>query len=301
MEFSREEIQSYVGKIKREGCGNSLIADWITYGTSTRPGKQLFLLTAEQPEQIREESPVTAELIRPYYSEDYFRTGIAAPCILLEGKPEKAALRYLWKNLWKEGEEKRSSFFVPTALRRAKRERLILPGCLEPDYELLPMAWVPPESVIGKGLLSIADPSALACCVAASGAFAVWHRAFAVKDEEGRLHYTMVHRCFENCPNPGLAPGLAEGLAERLKSCHGETIRAIHEARLAGKPFTRYEDYVSKETEECLRRVDEAVNAGYETIYRSAGGTGNFREQLLWNLLEVHEYQRRQAEGSPSS
>lgn len=299
MNAARIEVRNRVQKIKEQGCGKALIPDWIAYGTSAEPGTQLFLLTEAQAKRIREESPDTAKLIRPYYSDEYFRTGIAKSCILLEGKPEKAALRYLWENLWKDGERKRSSFYVPSALRRARRGRLILPGCLDPEFEIMPMAWVQADSVIGKGLLTIADPSALACCVAASHAFHVWHRAFSRRDEEGRLHYTMLYRCFENCPNPGLAPALAEELTGKLKRFHMETIRAIREARLAGKPFTRYEDFASRETAACLQQVNEAVNAGYGADCQPAGGdSGAFREQLLWKLLEVHECQRQQAERS---
>ena len=114
MDAARKEVRSHVQKIKEQGCGKALIPDWIAYGTSAEPGTQLFLLTEAQAKRIREESPDTAKLIRPYYSDEYFRTGIAKSCILLEGKPEKAALRYLWENLWKDGERKRSSFtFLP--------------------------------------------------------------------------------------------------------------------------------------------------------------------------------------------
>ena len=123
MNAARIEVRNHVQKIKEQGCGKALIPDWIAYGTSAEPGTQLFLLTEAQ-----------AKLIRPYYSDEYFRTGIAKSCILLEGKPEKAALRYLWENLWKDGERKRSSFYVPSALRRARRGRLILPGCLDPEF-----------------------------------------------------------------------------------------------------------------------------------------------------------------------
>lgn len=51
-----------------------------------------------------------------------------------------------------------------------------------------------------------------------------------------------------------------------------ETIRAIREARLAGKPFTRYEDFASRETAACLQQVNEAVNAGYGADCQPAGG-----------------------------
>ena len=115
MNAARIEVRNHVQKIKEQGCGKALIPDWIAYGTSAEPGTQLFLLTEAQAKRIREESPDTAKLIRPYYSDEYFRTGIAKSCILLEGKPEKAALRYLWENLWKDGERKRSSFYVPSA------------------------------------------------------------------------------------------------------------------------------------------------------------------------------------------
>lgn len=140
--------------------------------------RELAILSQEQ---IEAATRGVKKLIRPYYSKDYFQSREEKLCLYIAGKSIKPDMK---KRIGEKYFNGKWSHYGYDFLKNypAETEYLIFPHKVPHAAETIPLAFVPPNSVIGEGLYAIADPSPWEVVIISSALYMEWAKTVGSLD-----------------------------------------------------------------------------------------------------------------------
>lgn len=208
-------------------------------------------------EKQRASIPSLTTLIRNYYGNLFFETGVVKPCLLITGRESKKAKAYIHECFLNDGQYPHRSSKGPCAKTDTCSETscFIFPRFVYKGISTLPLLRVSSEAVAGSRILHIRGNNPLVYAVLASRMFL----EFRPSNSEGG-EFTLDNNGKSSFPWPKIKE-LPDGFLDAVSELRKHHEKLLERLRKTGRG--NYEEHISADMRVVLAQINDFVDNIY--------------------------------------